>query len=351
MIRAIACILFVLGTATARTQPAALAPDFKEVYDLVRAHVSGLSETELNRMAVDGFIAALRPRVALIGGSTNVNESSEAPILSKALLMDGPIAYLRVAKTDASLPQAVREACRLMSATNKLNGVVLDVRYCAGNEYAAAAKTVDLFLKQERKLLDWGDGVVSSKEKSDALALPVAILVNHETIGAPEALAAALRETGTGLILGSPTAGQATIFQEYPLRNGDRLRIATSPVRLGDGSPLSPAGVKPDIAVDVSPQDERAYFLDGFKEIASANLPSGSRVSPGTQASSTNRVRRPKFNEAELVRERKEGFIGDVETATGDTGLDEKPTVHDPALARALDVLKGLALVRAAHRS
>ena len=344
-------MLFALGTVTGRTEAEAAAPDFKEVYELVGAHVSGLSETELNRMAVDALIAALRPRVALTSGSTNVNGLSEAPVLSKALLMDGPIAYLRVAKTDASLPQAVREACRLMSATNKLNGVVLDVRYSDGNDYAAAANTVDLFLKQERKLLDWGDGVVSSKEKSDALGLPVAILVNHETSGAPEALAAALREAGAGLIVGSPTAGQATIFQEYPLKNGDRLRIATSPVRLGDGSPLAPEGVKPDIAVDVSPQDERTYFLDGFKEISSANLPSGSRVSPGTQPSSTNRVRRPKFNEAELVRERKEGFVGDVETATGDTGLDDKPTVHDPALARALDVLKGLAVVRSAHRS
>ena len=302
-------------------------------------------------MAVDSFVAALRPRVALVGNSTNVNGASEAAVLSKALLMDGPIAYLRVAKTDASLPQAVREACRLMSATNKLSGVVLDVRYSDGNDYAAAANTVDLFLKQERKLLDWGDGMASSKEKTDALALPVAILVNHETSGAPEALAAALRETGAGLVVGSPTAGQAMIAQEYPLKNGDRLRIATSPVRLGDGTPLSHEGIKPDIAVEVSPQDERAYYLEGLKGTVSANSMAASGASSATQPSSTNRVRRPKFNEAELVRERKEGFLGDLETAPGDTGPDERPTVHDPALARALDVLKGLAIVRAGHRS
>ena len=67
------------------------------------------------------------------------------------------------------------------------------------------------------------------------------------------------------------------------------------------------------------------------------------------QASGTNRaVRRPRFNEAELVRERREGISEADMTALG-SREPEKPMVTDPALARALDLLKGLALVRQSH--
>jgi len=40
------------------------APDFKEVFELVKSHVSGLSEEELNRAAVQGLLSALGPKVS-----------------------------------------------------------------------------------------------------------------------------------------------------------------------------------------------------------------------------------------------------------------------------------------------
>ena len=77
-----------------------------------------------------------------------------------------------------------------------------------------------------------------------------------------------------------------------------------------------------------------------------AELLAGAGLALTNQASGTNRaVRRPRFNEAELVRERREGISEADMTALGERE-PEKPMVTDPALARALDLLKGLALVR-----
>ena len=143
-----------------------------------------------------------------------------------------------------------------------------------------AADTADVFLKREHPLLDWGNGVVRSKEKEDAIAAPVAVLVDHETVGAAEALAAILRETGAGLVLGSKTAGRACIEHEYPLQNGQKLRIAAAPVMLGDGSALPTLGLKPDITIEVRPQDERAYFAEALKAPPATNaaLVAGARL-------------------------------------------------------------------------
>jgi hypothetical protein len=323
------------------------APDFKEVYDLVRAHVAGLSEAELNRKAVEALVSALAPKVSLAGAGETTGAARETPLISKATLFEGDIAYLRISRVGSGLDKAVHGTYSDLSATNKLKGVVLDLRYADGSDYAAAAATADLFVKDERWLLKWGDNAAHSKAKNDAITLPVAVLVNHETAGAAEALAAVLRDTGSGLVLGARTAGRATVTENFALRSGQELRIATAPVRLGDGSSLPAQGVQPDIAVEVNPQDERAYFADAFSMIGRTNAPALAGLSLTNSGAGTNRAgRRVRFNEAELVRERKEGASADAELANERDNEPEEPMVHDPALVRALDLLKGLAVVR-----
>jgi C-terminal processing protease CtpA/Prc len=138
------------------------------------------------------------------------------------------------------------------------------------------------------------------------------------------------------------------IAQEYPLRNGQRLRIATSAIRIGEGVALTSQGVKPDIIVEVGQQDEVAYYADAYRELTRTNS-FRSTGQANANLSGTNRVRRTPFNEAELVRQRREGFSteGELNSAQPDSEI-EKPLVRDPVLARALDVLKGLAVVRRA---
>jgi hypothetical protein len=321
------------------------APDFKEVYDLLRAHLTEVNEAELNAIAVRSLLATLGPKASLVE-QTPSQGGTDSPVISKSSLFEGPIGYIRVNRVDQGLDRALGQTCQEIAATNKLNGIVIDLRFAGGTDYAAAAATADLFARKEQPLLDWGQGMVRTKEKTDSITTPVAILVNQKTSGAAEALAAALREEGAGLILGSRTAGQALIAHEYPLKDGERLRIATAPIQLGDGSRLSAEGIKPDISVQVSPADELAYFADAFKELARAGAAAGTGAGATNGLSSTNRVRRPRFNEAELVRERKDGLISDAE-GSGSLGSDsEKPTVRDPVLARALDFLKALSVVR-----
>src|SRR5712671_5457165 len=191
------CLLAIFTVTTvSRAGAPAEPPDFKEVYDLIRAHVAGLSQPQLDRAAVQALVTALAPKVMLVGEDNGMNAASNAAPLGKTSVYDGEIAYLRVGRVAKGLPEAVRKNCESLLATNKLKGLVLDLRYASGTDYSAAAAVADLFLSKERPLLDWGNGMVRSKEKTDALTVPVAILVNHQTSGAAEAVAALLRETG-----------------------------------------------------------------------------------------------------------------------------------------------------------
>ena len=264
--------------------------------------------------------------------------------------LDKEVAYLRVRRVDAGLAESLRGAYNQLSITNKLKGLVLDLRYADGDDYAVAAATADLFQARQRKLLDWGNGIVESKDKSNAITVPVAILVNHETSGAAEALAAVLRETGAGLILGSTTAGRAMVMRDFPLKNGQLLRIATTPVKLGDGSSLTIAGLKPDIEVTVNAEDERLFYADAYANPARTNELATGGLSLTNETDETNpSTRELRITEADLVREKREGITADEDVTTIRNEEKEKPVIREPSLARAVDLLKGLAVVRQSH--
>ncbi len=321
-------------------------PDFKEVYDLVREHLAGANEAELNRAAVEGFLASLHGKARLVGSQAAASDTN-AVLVAKSAVLDNGVAYVRAGRIEAGLAEAVRSVCEQMAKTNKLKGLVLDLRFTDGDDYAAAAAAGDLFVARERPLLDWGQGVVKSKEKKTALTLPVAVLVNHETGGAAEALAAVMRETGAGLLLGDVTAGRAMIAREFPLSDGQQLRIAATPVKLGDGTALPSQGVRPDIEVAVTPEAERAYLKDPYVPWPPSIQAAATGASSTRSSNVVSRVARPvPMTEAELVREHREGTNRQTGAASARPAEPEAPVIRDPVLARAVDLLKGLALVR-----
>jgi len=344
-------VLLVLpaGAPCASTAATNEAPDLQEVCDLVRAHLDGISDAELNRAALNGLLEQLGPMVSLVGESAEANIEAK-PRLVKSEVFDGPVGYVRIGRVDGGLAKDVAAACKDLSRTHELKGLVLDVRFAGGEDYAEAGAVADLFLSKEQPLLDWGAASARSRTKSNALKLPVAVLVNRQTHAAAEALAAVLRETGAGLLLGTNTAGRAMIAQEFPLKNGQRLRIATAGIKLGSGEVLSARGVKPDIEVTVDAEEERTYLANPFKELEGTNLAAATASGTNTVANGTNATRRRGPSEADLVRARREGtsleftqFLADASPERTDP---EKPVVRDPVLARALDLIKGLAVVR-----
>lgn len=343
------------GEARVSAQTSNQLSEFQEVYGLVQENVPGLKPQDLDHAAAMGLAMALSPRVSLITNSSSASATNASGgLVLKSNMFDGQIAYVRIGRVENGLAAAVRNACQDLGKTNKLKGVVLDLRYAGGEDYQAAGAVADLFIKKEQTLLNWGTGEYNSKHSDDDLDLPVAALVNHDTSGAAEALAGVIRQAGAGLILGRKTSGTAMVAREFPLKNGERLRIATARVMLGDGTALSAQGVAPDITVDVSPADERAYYADAFKALGKSELASSSNLATNrntvaASSSTTNRpARRTRFNEAELVRERREGVPLDSDLAAERESEPEKPVVRDPVLARALDLLKGLAVVRQA---
>lgn len=319
-------------------------PPFEEVYGLVRSNLTGIDAATLDRLAVRGLLGELKSQIELVSSdppSPAKAAASESGLL-KTQIYDASYACFRVPAVTAALAEQLKGTLSKLNATNKLKGLILDLRFASGTDTAAAAATADLFLAEEKPLLQTGTETIRAKAKTDAVTLPVAVLVNQETSGAAEVLAAIMRENEIGLLIGAPTSGKTGTYKTFPLSSGQTLRVATSAIKLGDGRELSPQGLTPDILVELSPEAEKAYWDDPFK-VRDSGSRSGRTNSPDNLALAGPR----RLNEAELVRQRREGAPSDVDPFARSRGFSEpRPVVADPVLARALDLLKGLSLVQ-----
>ena len=113
--------------------------------------------------------------------------------------------------------------------------------------------------------------------------------------------------------------------------------MAKGEIQFDDGSVMPFNGVVPDIKVNASLLDEQLYLADAYKQLG------GDGSTNKAQAPVPTRL----INEAELVRRHKEGLNPDVDVVPAKPdAANAKTLVRDPALARALDLLKGLAMVR-----
>jgi len=333
----VAVFLAGLGPLTAASPGA----DFEEVDELLRKNLTGVTESELEQAAVEGLIEQLYPQVSV---ATNLPAGTNAGALAVVTLLEGSYGYFRFDEIGQGTEKEFSAALKRLGSTNKLKGIVLDLRFAKGADYEAAAGLADAFFANRQPMADWGEGVKFSTAKSDAVNLPLTLLINRETRGAAEAFAGMLRRSDIGLLIGDNTAGQANISREFTLKNGKKLRIATVPVKIAGGAPIDRKGLKPDIEVAVSLAEERAFLQDAYRPAVRpdrvASLATGQNPFGGT-----NRVRR-RVTEADLVRMQRDGMDLDADFVTGrEAGPNRPPVIADPVLARAIDLLKGLSVV------
>lgn len=330
----------VLGSAPALAQRQnSDAPPLDELRNLLKQHVHDIPQSELDSAASQALLDQVQGRILASGEL--VNEEQDAPAIALKQLYAPGCLYVRVGQVSLGLAPQLAAALRDTNFTANATGLVLDLRFAGGTDYTGAANVANLFLNDEVPLLDWGNGAVRSTAKTNAWTRPVTVLVNAETTGAAEALAASLRHANISLVIGSRTAGKAAIFREVPLADGRRLRLATARVRVGEGTPLGPEGLKPDIAVKVHPQQERVYLMDPYTNIVSHSDTPGSTNSVTTAVTVRRRI-----SEAELVRQHRSAL--GTQGITNETTATNTPAriVRDPVLGRALDLLRNLAVLQ-----
>ena len=198
----------------------------------------------------------------------------------KSSVLEKNVGYLRVTRVDKALPDEIGSALDTLEATDKLAGIVVDLRFASGGEFDGLKPTEDV-LEQKR--------------------LPLAILVNAQTSGAAAGMAYDLREANAGLVFGSATTN-----------------------------------LQPDVAVSVSATAEKDFLKNPYAVMPSGtNDNSATNILPFVDIDHTS--------EADLVREKIKDGEQDDSTDEEAPPAPQKPYIRDPVLAHGVDFIEGVA--------
>ncbi|MBM3888178.1 MAG: hypothetical protein FJ388_03535 [Verrucomicrobia bacterium] len=353
--RIIASLLAAVGVALAQEsapKPLAAAPtvpsapatldmtNLSAVVSVLRERYvepSALGERQVNEASVRGVLNHLGAGAKIV--EAKPENKTITPEIAKTEMLGDEIFYIRLGRLSQDTAAALDGEMKAHPC-EKLHGLILDLRFVRGGDFADAAQVASRFLPKDAKLFVLTGSTrpprtFTASFDNPCTDTPLIVVVNRETFGSAEALVAALNHHLRAVVIGNVTAGEACERVEIPLSDGRKLALAVSQIILPDGAKVFPRGVEPDVPVKLDLEKERKLVLDPD---AQKNL----------RASLEPKVSKRRINEAELVRvfgpdDDKPAPAPEEETR-GENVKVEQPA--DVALTRALDILKGLRVLK-----
>ena len=237
---------------------------------------------------------------------------------------EGDIGYFRVTAFNEQTEASLRDAIDQLEASHgpSLKGVVVDLRNNPGGLLEQAVAVADIFL-------DRGEIVSTRGRRTDNIqrfnarrgdlidGRPMVVLINGGSASASEIVAGALQDHDRAIVMGTQSFGKGSVQTIMPLPGHGAIRLTTARYYTPAGTSIQAKGIVPDIEV----QQSRVEVIDEG---------SGGR------------------READLrgrLENDQQGAQGDEEVISDNgSSEDEASEAEDYQLARALDLLRGVAM-------
>lgn len=177
------------------------------------------------------------------------------------------IAYVRITQFTPSTHDAFRAVMSALIA-NRMEGLILDLRWNPGGQLDQAVAIVDLFVSKGVIVTVKGDkrpeDVKRAREEGTLPPFPMVVLVNEHSASAAEVVAGSLLDNRRATIVGERTFGKGSVQEVIPLEgNNGELKLTTAYYYLPSGKLVHRKkgaetwGVEPQIPVAMSEEAEK----------------------------------------------------------------------------------------------
>src|SRR5947208_16639642 len=246
------------------------------------------------------------------------------------------IGYIRVTtfneQTDTGLNNAMKNLKQ--QAGNKLVGVILDLRNNPGGLLDQAVAVSDAFLEKGEIVSTRGrrgeDAQRYNARAGDiAGGLPVVVLINGGSASASEIVAGALQDHHRAILLGTRSFGKGSVQTIIPLPGHGAMRLTTARYYTPSGRSIQAKGIDPDIVVEAAKiaKDEKAADKTGDKTAKAGDK-------KDDKSAKKDDKKDEKKDEKKDDSAADQGAVDPAVIGTAD----------DYQLARAVDMLRGIAL-------
>jgi carboxyl-terminal processing protease len=157
-----------------------------------------------------------------------------------------------------------------------IRGLIIDVRNNPGGVLETVIEMAEPFVPQGKLIVQVEDrnGVRSgtvSKQEGGGKDYPVAVLINGGSASASEILAAAIRESGGGTLVGERTFGKGLVQSTFDsgIGDGSSIKLTIAKWITPNGNYIQDAGIEPDLPVSlpdyyqVAPMSKQAALAPG----------------------------------------------------------------------------------------
>ncbi len=160
------------------------------------------------------------------------------------------VGYVRLRQITQDSDDLVRKAIEQLSSQGATS-FVFDIRDNAGGYLTEAVGVASLFVKSGVIVeIDTKDSTTTKQATGElATEAPVVVLVNENTAGSAEVIAAALRDTNRATVVGTTTLGRGSVQVTTPLSFGGALRYTVARYKSPSGYSIDGVGVVPNVTV------------------------------------------------------------------------------------------------------
>jgi carboxyl-terminal processing protease len=201
------------------------------------------------------FRESLKKDVAV----TLVRENITVPTVEGIALPGYPdLAYIDVAQFTSDTGNELAQVLKGMDI-GKYKGLILDLRYNHGGELNAAVQVASYFVSSGPVvyIVDKKGNVETKNPLKDSyLGLPLVVLVNEESASAAEIVAGAIKDNGSGTLVGVKTFGKGIVQTVFPLDSGTSVKLTTAKYLTPNKLDIHKIGIQPDIVVELGKGQE-----------------------------------------------------------------------------------------------
>lgn len=186
---------------------------------------------------------------------TVTREKVEIPSVSSTVITkdDKKIGYIDISIFSAVTYNQFKKQLEALEKEN-IEGLVIDVRSDTGGYLTCVTDISKLFLKKGQIIYQLKDDNITEKIKDttkEHRQYPIVVLINDESASASEILAAAIKESYGGIVVGTPSFGKGTVQKTQILKDGSMIKYTTQNWLTPNGNWINEVGVKPTIEVEL----------------------------------------------------------------------------------------------------
>ncbi len=178
-------------------------------------------------------------------------------------MLDDEMGYLRVHSFGENTKNELEAEMARLDEAGAL-GYIIDLRNNGGGYLNSALEIADMLIDPGAivHVTRRGKTVQTYGTATKGIGKPLVVLVNKGSASASEILAAAIQQTGGGILVGTDTFGKASVQRIVSLSNGGNLKLTTAHYLTPNRTNINGVGLKPIFYVE-----DMKKQLDKAKEI------------------------------------------------------------------------------------